>query len=50
MTTHIMRAGTMDELRQRGGDWAFVDVGFSRSSKTCGFLYVPAVEDTCGEP
>lgn len=48
--TSIIRAGTMAELRQRGGDWAFVDVGFSRSSKTCGFLHVPGTAASRGEP
>jgi hypothetical protein len=36
-----IRAGTLDQLHQRGGDWVFVDLGFSRDNKTCGFLYLP---------
>ena len=33
-----MRAGTVDEIRRTSGDWVFVDVGFSRESKTSGLL------------
>lgn len=38
-------AGTMKQLRERKGDWIFVDIGFSNKSKTCGFLHV----NRCGE-
>jgi len=34
----IVRAGTMDKLLKRTGDWLFVDIGFSRGGKTCGLL------------
>jgi hypothetical protein len=37
----MIRAGTIDELRQRRGDWAFGHLGFSADSKTCGYLFVP---------
>ncbi len=33
-----IRAGTMDELLNPSGEWLFVDVGFSRSGRTCGLL------------
>jgi hypothetical protein len=42
MTRPIIRAGTMAELHKHDDDWLFIDLGFSRDSKTCGFLYVPA--------
>ena len=33
-----MRAGTVDQISKTSGDWVFVDVGFSRESKTSGLL------------
>jgi hypothetical protein len=33
-----MRAGTVDEITKTAGDWVFVDIGFSRESKTSGLL------------
>jgi len=33
-----LRAGSESELRIDSGDWAFVDIGFSSTSKSCGFL------------
>ena len=33
-----MRSGSIMELGRSSGDWAFVDVGFSREGKTLGFL------------
>ena len=38
MTVHQIRAGSMEELHRDSGKWAFVDVGFSRESKTGGLL------------
>jgi hypothetical protein len=35
-----IRAGTMTELKEPIGDWAFVDVGFARQGETCGLLFV----------
>ena len=33
-----MRAGTVGEIRRDSGEWIFVDLGFSRSGRTCGIL------------
>jgi hypothetical protein len=33
----MVRAGTMDEAVRESGEWAFVDVGFSSKSRSCGF-------------
>ena len=33
-----IRAARMEEAVRASGDWYFVDIGFSRSSKTCGLL------------
>src|SRR3989344_5232036 len=33
-----MLAATMEHLGKASGDWAFVDIGFSRESPTCGLL------------
>jgi hypothetical protein len=33
-----IRAARIEEAVRSSGDWFFVDVGFSSSSKTCGFL------------
>jgi hypothetical protein len=32
----------MAELHDRTADWLFVDMGFSRDRKSCGYLFVPA--------
>jgi hypothetical protein len=33
-----MRAGEVTEIHRASGDWAFVDIGFSRDKKTSGLL------------
>ena len=50
MIASAIRAGTMSELHTREGDWAFVDLGFSRDGKTCGFLHEPATPTSGTEP
>jgi len=42
MKNPLIRSGTLAELHAHQGDWVFVDLGFSRRSKTCGFLGVCA--------
>ena len=36
--TPAIRAGTVNEIYKREGDWLFVDIGFSSTEKTCGVL------------
>jgi hypothetical protein len=36
----MIRAGTLQELHAHDGDWLFVDLGFSSSARSCGYLQV----------
>lgn len=45
VTKQLIRAGTHAELREHLGDWAFIDLGFSHSAKTCGYLFMSSIGD-----
>lgn len=45
MNSNTIRAGTMGELLEHSGDWLFVDIGFARSKKSCGYLLVEESAD-----
>jgi hypothetical protein len=34
----MIRSGTLSEVNRESGDWLFVDLGFSRASRSCGIL------------
>lgn len=34
-----IRAGRADEVNANSGEWAFVDLGFAQSNKSCGLLW-----------
>jgi hypothetical protein len=42
MGSCAFRAGTLSELERPVGEWVFVDIGFARASKTCGYLLASA--------
>ena len=48
MAKHI-RAGTVEEIYNREGEWLFIDIGFSPDKRTCGVLEQPE-KDTEEQP
>ncbi|MCH8275489.1 MAG: hypothetical protein IH851_11945 [Armatimonadetes bacterium] len=48
MSQQRIRSGTIDELRAHTGDWLFIDIGFARGKKTCGYLLVRAGGELAG--
>lgn len=46
----MIRAGTMKELTDPTGDWCFVDIGFARETKSCGYLLATFERDDTGNP